>query len=111
MLSFQSRAELLNAGYSKTRQKQLDIYLSACVTAPHSQSTDVHYARVVAVRRQLKSQSQVGGDAGDADAWIISSALEHAIPLATHDRQQVLLARACGLPTYTDMPDLRAQNP
>jgi hypothetical protein len=71
----------------------------------------VHYANVVAVRRQLKLQSQPGSDAGDADVWIISSALEHAVPLASHDRQQVSLARACGVPTFTDIAELRAQNP
>ncbi len=111
VLSFQSRPELLGANYAPSRQKRLDALLAVVITAPHSAATDVWYARVVAVRKQLKAQSRMGGDAGDADAWIIASALEHSVPLMSHDRQQVELARACDCPTYTDLDELRAGNP
>ena len=111
ILSFQSRPELLGANYAPARQKRLEALLAAIVWAPHSAATDVWYARVVAVRKQLKTQGRSGGDAGDADAWIIASALEHALPLMSHDRQQVELARACDCPTYTDLDELRYGNP
>ena len=111
VMSFQSRPELLSADYTPARKKRLDNLMAATVPAPHSDATDVWYARIVSVRKQLKAQQRIGSDAGDADVWIIASALEHGIPMMSHDRQQVCLARACGLPTYTNLDDLREQNP
>lgn len=50
-------------------------------------------------------------DAQDADAWVISSALEHAAPLLSHDIQQVHLGRAVGLQVLTALDGLKDQNP
>jgi predicted nucleic acid-binding protein len=111
VISFQSRPELLSANYNPARRRRLDLLLAATVPAPHSDATDVWYVRIVSVRKQLKAQQRPGSDAGDADVWIIASALEHGIPLMSHDKQQVCLARACGLATYTDLDELREHNP
>lgn len=111
VISFQSRAELLSANYSAARQRRLDDLLAATVPAPATDATAVWYARVVNVRKQLRTQRRIGRDAGDADAWIIASALEHGTPLMSHDEQQVGLARAMGVPTYTCLTGLRDQNP
>ena len=43
--------------------------------------------------------------------WIIASALEHDLPLLSHDRQQVALGRVAGLDVLTNLPGLRDHNP
>lgn len=110
-VSFQVRAELLSAGYGPARMKRLNDLLAAMLVLPHAESTDVWYSRTVERRRELKKMGQPGGDASDADAWIISSSLEHGIPLLSHDGQQVNLGRAIGGHILTNLPDLRDSNP
>lgn len=110
-VSFQVRAELLAAGYGAARMKRLEDLLSAMLALPHAESTDVWYSRIIERRRELKKIGQPGGDAGDADAWIISSSLEHGIPLLSHDIQQVHLGRAIGGRIITNLPTLRDSNP
>lgn len=110
-VSFQVRAELLSAGFGPNRRKRLDDLLAAMLVLPHAESTDVWYSRTIERRRELKKMGQPGCDAGEADAWIISSSLEHSIPLLSHDVQQVNLGRAIGARIITNLPTLRDSNP
>ncbi len=109
--SFQTPPELLGGNFGPARQKRVDDLLAATLSLPHAESTDVWYARVAAKRKELKKRAQPGGDASDADVWIISSALEHRLPLMSHDSQQVLLGRAMGLRVLTNVDRLRDDNP
>jgi hypothetical protein len=61
------------------------------------------------MRKELRSLK--GFNASDADIWIISSALEHRLPLITDDRSMVILARAMGVQVLTNQPDLKDDNP
>jgi predicted nucleic acid-binding protein len=109
-VSFQTPAELLSAGFGAARQQRLQDLLNMILVLPHSEATNVCYARVVERRRDLR-RAQQGADASDADAWIIGSALEHKLSLMSHDAQQVCLGRAMGLPVLTNLSDLRDGNP
>jgi len=104
-------AELISANFTGSRKQRLEDLINACVKLPMSESTHVCYARVVAVRAELRTRQFEGRDAGDADVWVISSALEYGIPLFSHDRGQVQLARAAGLTVLTNIVELRAGNP
>ena len=97
-VNFQVQAELLAAGFAGQRKQRLDDLIDACVKLPMNESTHVQYARVLAMRAELRKSRHQGSDAGDADMWVISSALEYEIPLFSHDRGQVQLARMMGLP-------------
>jgi len=110
-ISFQTEAELLGFPYKEARRKRLDDLLAAMLKLPHSEATSIWYARVVEVRTDLRRLSRPGGGAQDGDVWVISSALEHELPLLSHDEQQVQLGRAMGLKVLTDLPDLRDTNP
>jgi predicted nucleic acid-binding protein len=107
-LSFQTLAELLGADYTSARQASLDRAVARTVRLPHSDETSESYARVASVRRALRRGRRLGSDAGDADVWIISSALQYHLPLMSHDRQQVALARASGLTVETAHPQLKS---
>jgi predicted nucleic acid-binding protein len=110
-LSFQADAELMSADYAIGRQLKLQALAAMCVRIPHTDATSRRYADVSRIRRGLRRQRAAGSDASDADAWIISSAIEHGADLLSHDAQQVALARAMGLDVYTALPRLRAGNP
>ena len=110
-VSFQTEAELLSANFSEKRQQRVNDLLAVTLKLPHSESTNVWYARVAEVRKTLKRSSLPGSDASDADMWIISSALEYGFPLASQDTQQVHLARATQLMTVTYLQGLRDDNP
>jgi predicted nucleic acid-binding protein len=109
--SFQARSELLGAQYQGKRLAQLQTLLATTLPLPQTDATSIWYARIAAARKELKRKHQVGGDAGDADVWIIASAMEHRLALVSHDQQQVALARSMGHPTLTDLDDLRGANP
>jgi predicted nucleic acid-binding protein len=110
-ISFQVGAELLASGYSGRRLSRLQQLQAAAVYLPHSHATSSYYAEATLVRKALRRSTRAGRDAGDADLWIIASAIEHSIPLASQDAQQVALARAMGVDAYTALPRLRAGNP
>jgi predicted nucleic acid-binding protein len=110
-ISFQTRAELLAAGYSPPRQRRLDDLLSRSVILPHSDDTSEWYARAIIARRRLRSARRLGSDASDGDVWVMSSSGEYETPLISHDRHQVSLARAIDIPTFTALPALHAGNP
>ena len=107
----QVQAELLGAGHSGRRKERLDDLVRACVKLPLSESTHVRYAQAAEVRGVLRKTGADGRDAGDNDVWIIASALEYNIPLLSHDKQQVHLARLAGVKVVTNLPELRNQNP
>jgi predicted nucleic acid-binding protein len=109
-ISFQVDAELLSAGYAPSRQLRLDALRRSLVYLPHSNATSGWYARVANARKALKARRRPGGDAGDADVWIIASALEHRLVLVSHDRQQIMLARDVGQAVLTVVTDLRSLN-
>ena len=110
-VSFQTRPELLAADFGKARLRRLSDLLAVTLILPNSEATDVWYSRVVPMRKDLKRLGRRGGDAGEADIWIIASALEHALPLASHDVGQVDLGRAMGLKVVTNLEGLRDDNP
>ena len=110
-VSFQTPAELLAADFGEARRQRVDDLLAGTLRLPHSEATDVWYARVAGRRRELRKGAQSGSDASDADMWIISSALEHRLPLFSHDRQQVYLGRAMGLKVFTNLDSLKDDNP
>ena len=106
-VSFQTEAELLSSEYAPRRQARLDYALSFALRLPHTARTSLWYARIVTIRKELKRSRKTGGDAGDADVWIIAGAAEHGIALVSHDRQMVALARSAGQRAYTAIPALR----
>lgn len=114
-ISFQTPPELEayedRYNLSEERRKRIDALVTATLRLPHQQSTDTWYARVAQRRVALRKLNSRGGSASDADVWIISSALEHGLPLMSHDAAQVLLARAMQMQVYTNLPDLRDENP
>lgn len=110
-VSFQTPAELLSFPWGSARRQRLDDLLKVILVLPHSEATNVCYARVVERRRDLRKAQQPGADADDADAWIIGSTLEHKLSLMSHDAQQVCLGRAMGLPVPTNLDGLREGNP
>ena len=110
-VSFQTRAEFLAANYSTARQARLDQLLNDGVQLPHKWQTSLAYAQVAIIRKQLKRAQLVGGDASDGDVWVIAGAIEYFLPLLSHDAQQVALARAAGVLTFTNLPGLREENP
>ena len=109
--SFQTWPELNGAGYRGERQQRVNDLLTVTLQLPHSGATNEWYARVQERRRDLRKRQFSGSDASDADVWIISSALEHRLPLLSHDKQQVALGRAMGLKVLTDLEGLRDENP
>jgi len=110
-VSFQTRAELLALGVGEARQRRVNDLLAATLILPHSEATDVWYSRVLLVRNDLRRSGRPRGDAGEADVWIIASALEHGLPLLSHDKGQVHLGRAAGLRVVTNLEGLREDNP
>ncbi len=110
-VSFQTTAELLGAGFGRARQRRLRDLLAVTLRLPQGPSTDRWYARVVEKRAELIKRGELGRAASDADAWIISSALEYGLSLLSHDRNQVALGRAIDLAVVTNLPDLREENP
>jgi predicted nucleic acid-binding protein len=110
-IPFQVEAELLSAEYAPSRALHLTAIEAAMVRLPHSDATSAWYARVALTRKDLRRRRAAGGGAGDADVWIVASTLEHRSALVSHDAQQVALARASNVPTYTALPALRAGNP
>lgn len=100
-ISFQTAAELLVADFSDARQQRLEFAVSNTVRLPHSGTTSLHYADVSRARALLSKSRELGRDAGDADMWIISSALRYDLRLVTHDRQQLALAEAAGVECLT----------
>ena len=111
VISFQTRPELAAAAYAPPRQARLEGLLRAIVELPHGHETSGWYTRGILQRKVLKRARRVGGDAGDADLWIIASALEYSIPLVSHDAQQVALGRAMGLSVFTALPAHISGNP
>jgi|CXWL01.1.fsa_nt_gi predicted nucleic acid-binding protein len=109
-MSFQADAELLSAGYAPSRDQRLSALRHGIVLLPHSQATSAWYARVIGVRKALRPRRSLGSGAGDADVWIIASAMEHGIPLVSHDRQQIALAQAAGHSVFTNIRDMRHVN-
>ena len=110
-ISFQVKAELLSCRYSEARISRLRALVASCVDLKHSEATNVWYARVADKRRELQRAGHDGGNAGQADMWVISSTLEHGLVLLAHDRALVRLAREMGLRVFTNLPGLRDGNP
>ena len=110
-VNFQVQAELLGAGFGGQRKQRLDDLLAACTKLPMNESTHIWYARVLNVRTELRKAHHEGGDCGDADMWVISSALEYGVPLFSHDRKQVQLARFMNGDCLTNLNELRDANP
>lgn len=110
-ISFQTVAEVLAAQLGPARRVSLEAALRWSAVLPHAHETSECYALVSNARQQLRRGRQVGSDAGDADMWIIASALQYALPLMSHDRQQVMLGRAMGVRVFTTLPELAHGNP
>lgn len=110
-VSFQTVPELLGFKIGSKRKQRVQDFLATIVVLPHAESTNVWYARVIERRNQLRQKQIAGSGASEADVWIISAALEHSLPLLSHDVQQVHLGRAQGLRVLTNLPDLRNDNP
>ncbi len=110
-ISFQTEAELLGGRFRGERRRRLNDLLAAMLKLPQRPSTSECYARVAAKRKELRKRHSPGGDASDADVWIISGALEHGLPLLSHDKKQVPLGRAVGLRILTNLEGLRDENP
>ena len=110
-VSFQTKPELLAWNIGLARRQRVNDLLAATRLLPNSEATGVWYSRVVPVRKELKRSGRPGGDAGEADIWIIASAMEHRLPLVSHDTQQVHLGRAMGLRVLTNLEGLREDNP
>jgi len=84
-VSFQTRPELLAAGFGAARQRRVDDLLAVTLKLPQSEATDIWYSRMIPARKELKRAGRPGGDAGDGDMWVIASALEHQLPMLSHD--------------------------
>lgn len=110
-VSFQTLPELDAAEFGPRRKQRVDDLLAVTLQLPHSEATNTWYARVAQRRQELRKSQREGGTASDADVWIISSALEHGLPLISHDRQQVQLGRAVGLRVATNLEGLKEDNP
>jgi predicted nucleic acid-binding protein len=110
-VSFQTRPELLAADFGEARRQRIEDLLAVSLKLPHSEATDVQYSKIIPMRKELKRIRRPGGDAGEGDMWIIASALEHGLPLISHDEGQVDLGRAMGVKVLTNLPDLRNTNP
>jgi predicted nucleic acid-binding protein len=110
-VSFQTEAELLGWKAGEARRQRLNDLLAAMLRLPHSEATTLWYSRVVQRRAELQRSRGSGANAQDADAWIISSALEHNLAMLSHDQEQVHLGRAMGLKVLTNLPGLREANP
>jgi predicted nucleic acid-binding protein len=110
-VSFQVRAEVLGAEFGSSRQHRLLLILESSLILPHSESTNIGYARTSRERRNLRRIHAPGSDAADGDVWVIASSLEHGLSLLSHDKQQIALARAMDLPAFTNLPGLRDVNP
>lgn len=110
-VSFQTPPELWDGPFGESRRQRLQDYLATMAVLPNTEATGVWYSRVAEKRRDLRKKRQPGADASDADVWIVSSALEHRLPLLSHDKQQVELGRAAGLRVLTNLPGLRDDNP
>lgn len=111
-MSFQTQAELLGFNpKGEQRKKRLRDLLAAIVKLPNTEATNIWYSRVIAVRTELRRSHRPGEGAQDGDVWVLSSALEHGIPVLSHDDHQVHLGRAAGLKVLTNLPGLRESNP
>ncbi len=110
-INFQVKAELLGCRFSETRRRRLDDLIASLVFLPNSEATIVCYSQVAERRRELQKIGHPGGNAGDGDVWVISSALEHRLVLLSHDTAAVELARAMGLDVFTNLPAQRSRNP
>lgn len=110
-VSFQTPPELWDGPVGESRRQRLRDYIAATLVLPNTEATGVWYSRVAERRKELRKMQQPGSDASDADVWIISTALEHRMPLLSHDKQQVQLGRAVGLRVLTNIPELRDDNP
>lgn len=89
----------------------MEAYLEDVVVLPHSSADDARFAIASRKRGELPRKQNAGSDASDADIWIIASALEHDLPLLSHDKQQVALGRSLRLAVWTNLPGLRDDNP
>lgn len=110
-VSFQTKAELLASDFGEKRRERVRDLLAAILLLPHSEATSVWYSRVIPISKERKRLGWPGGDAGQADIWIIASALEYSLPLVSHDAGQVDLGRVMGLKVLTSLPDYRKDNP
>jgi len=97
--------------FKGARRQRLEDLLAAVLKLPHSEATSVWYGRVIETRKNLRTSHRLGEGANEADVWVVASALEHQVPLLTHDEQQVCLGRAMGLKVLTNLPGLRENNP
>jgi predicted nucleic acid-binding protein len=110
-VSFQTIAELWSGTFSPSRQMQLDRLTDLATLLPHHEETSRCYARVARARAHLLPTRRPGRDSGDADMWIIASAIEHRLPLITHDKQMVALAREVECDVLTLLAGERRLNP
>ncbi|MEX2236959.1 MAG: hypothetical protein WEB00_05415 [Dehalococcoidia bacterium] len=110
-INFQALAELRGCKFGDQRMQRLEDLIAATLVLPHSVVTSSWYARVAEMRAGLRKLKARGGDAGDADMWVVSSALEFQLDLLSHDGPQIELARALGVRGFTNLPQLRDGNP
>jgi predicted nucleic acid-binding protein len=110
-ISFQVKPELLSIILPPSRRDRLEALIRDSVALPHSEIADLWYALAAQKRKDLRRRRSSGSDASDADIWILASALEHDLPLLSHDKQQVSLGRALGLRIWTNLPGHRDDNP
>lgn len=110
-ISFQTVAEVLSAEYEGRRRVTLEAALRWSLVIPHSDETSARYARMANTRRALRRSRAIGSDAGDADVWIIATAMQYRIPLMCHDKQQIALGRSAGIQVFTALPAYSTGNP
>ena len=101
ILSFQSVAELWllarKNGWENRRQENLRKFLGKFLVVPADAELAEAWANVTADAAKLGRRLET------ADAWIVATALRYELPLATHDRDQLILQELGGR-VITELP-------
>ncbi len=93
-LTYFGRAELEAAEWSDIQRVKLTEFIESCVyLGPPSDATRRWFARIARVRARLQLERRVARE----DAWLIAQTAEYQLPLLSHDRNAVRVARAIGL--------------
>jgi len=93
-LTYFGRAELEAAEWSDIQRVKLTEFIESCVyLGLPSAATLRWFARIAHVRARLQLERRVARE----DAWLIAQTAEYQLPLLSHDRNAVRVARAIGL--------------
>jgi tRNA(fMet)-specific endonuclease VapC len=101
ILSFQSVAELWllarKNAWGNRREEKLRMFLRKFLVVPADDGLAEAWAEVTATSARLGKRLET------ADAWIVATALRYELPLATHDRDQLILLELGGR-VITELP-------